>query len=389
LDGLTDEAARAAKAEGHLSDRIDSLVAEGGYDDTDVRAAITRVEEAYVKADAGIAQRIDNVQTSLDGVDSAIDAKAREVTIAYTQADKALADRAETLEASAKSINTALNGPDGVQARLSSYGSTLADLPNRYAAASDVATLLSQVNFATDSGLLRTVTSRIEDRATAIADAKAGAVAETYRGITADLNGRVGKVEERTGAIAGIDGRTTVYWEVLGTTGDDKTRVRLSKSNGERGVFYVDADMVVDGNLLVAGSVTTKTIAANNITQPLSAQTTTVKQISWQDANPNYGVEVTVANPIGAPIRIDFRYSQQGGGQGGQPPFTVQIQRVSPNGDTYNFSDASYIGGIILDTSPPAGAYVTYRFYFKHQYASGQGTTNVIYQQLFALEMRR
>jgi hypothetical protein len=389
LDGLTDEAARAAKAEGHLSDRIDSLVAEGGYDDTDVRAAITRVEEAYVKADAGIARRIDNVQTSLDGVDSAIDAKAREVTIAYTQADKALADRAETLEASAKSINTALNGPDGVQARLSSYGSTLADLPNRYAAASDVATLLSQVNFATDSGLLRTVTSRIEDRASAIADAKAGAVAETYRGITADLNGRVGKVEERTGAIAGIDGRTTVYWEVLGTTGDGKTRVRLSKSDGSRGVFYVDADMVVDGNLLVAGSVTTKTIAANNITQPLSAQTTTVKQISWQDANPNYGVEVTVANPIGAPIRIDFRYSQQGGGQGGQPPFTVQIQRVSPNGDTYNFSDASYIGGIILDTSPPAGAYVTYRFYFKHQYASGQGTTNVIYQQLFALEMRR
>jgi hypothetical protein len=389
LDGLTEEAARAARAEGHLSDRIDSLVAEGGYDDTDVRAAITRVEEAYVKADAGIARRIDDVQTSLDGVGGAIDAKAREVTTAYTQADKALSDRALTLEASARSIDDALNGPGGVQARLTSYGSTLADLPGRYAAASDVATLLSQVNFATDSGLLRTVNSRIEERASAIADAKVGAVAETYRGITADLNGRVGRVEERTGAIAGIDGRTTVYWEVLGSTPDGKTRVRLSKSDGTKGVFYVDADMVVDGNLLVAGSVTTKTIAANNITQPVAQQTTTVKQISWQDANPNYGVEVTIANPIGAPVRLDFRYSQQGGGQGGQPPFTVQIQRVSPDGSTVNFSDASYIGGIILDPSPPVGPWVTYRFYFKHAYPSGQGTTNVIYQQLFALELRR
>lgn len=389
LDGLTEEAARAARAEGHLSDRLDSYIAEGGYDDTDVRAAITRVEEAYVKADAGIARRIDDVQTSLDGVGGAIDAKAREVTTAYTQADKALSDRALTLEASARSIDDALNGPGGVQARLTSYGSTLADLPGRYAAASDVATLLSQVNFATDSGLLRTVNSRIEERASAIADAKAGAVAETYRGITADLNGRVGKVEERTGAIAGIDGRTTVYWEVLGSTPDGKTRVRLSKSDGTKGVFYVDADMVVDGNLLVAGSVTTKTIAANNITQPVAQQTTTVKQISWQDANPNYGVEVTIANPIGAPVRLDFRYSQQGGGQGGQPPFTVQIQRVNPDGSTVNFSDASYIGGIILDPSPPAGPSVTYRFYFKHAYPSGTGVTNVIYQQLFALELRR
>lgn len=563
-EGLSEEAARAARAEGRLSDRIDSLVAEGGYDDTYVRSEITRVERAYVTADTGIGQRIDRVQSSLDGVGGLIDAKAQEVTLAFTKGDEALASRASALEATAGAggnmvPNSALSTLDGwsvnynadnltgfylnfvgapymlggvennltlfrapagnglcaqavssrfavrggsflqfyamtanhrcnvwtsllffrddgtdagyagefmsprineggsniarwdqtgskavkvpadavsavfamriynvsndgyawfsrpfvtevkegasswvayspgndravtaaIGASVKSNADAIANLGDRYAAASRVDTLEAQVNLATDSGLLRTVNSRIEDRATAIADAKAGAVAETYRGVTAGLDGRLGSVEQKAGAIAGIDGRTTVYWEVLGTTGDGKTRVRLSKSNGERGVFYVDADMVVDGNLLVAGSVTTKTIAANNITQPVAQQTTAVKQISWQDASEQYGVEVTIANPIGAPVRIDFRYSQQGGGQGGQPPFTVQIQRVNPDGSTVNFSDASYIGGIILDASPPAGPFVRYRFYFKHQYASGQGTTNVIYQQLFALELRR
>lgn len=75
-------------------------------------------------------------------------------------------------------------------------------------------------------------------------------------------------------------------------------------------------------------------------------------------------------------------------GQGNQPPLTVQIQRVNGDGSTVNFSDASYIGGIILDY-PPAGQRITYRFYFKHQFAGSGGVSNIIYQQLFALELKR
>lgn len=347
-------------------------------------AKITQAATVAARADQAVGNLSTSVDTRFGGVNDTLGRYGSSIT-ALSDADKGFADRATSLEASARATDTALNGAGGVQARLTSYGATLADFPNRYAAVSRAEKLEAQLNGEDGSRLL----SRAENTATALVDNLNGAVNGRMDIMVSEYNGIGATVKTQAGTLAGVDGRTSVYWEVQGTTGDGKTRVRLSKSNGERGVFYVDADMVVDGNLLVAGSVTTKTIAANNITQPLSAQTTTVKQISWQDANPNYGVEVTVANPIGAPIRIDFRYSQQGGGQGGQPPFTVQIQRVSPNGDTYNFSDASYIGGIILDTSPPAGAYVTYRFYFKHQYASGQGTTNVIYQQLFALEMRR
>ena len=87
-------------------------------------------------------------------------------------------------EIKAGKADAALNNPGGVLARISASETTLADLPNRYAAASRADALEAQVNGATDSGLLRTVTARIEDRATAIADAKAGAVAEQVRLLT-------------------------------------------------------------------------------------------------------------------------------------------------------------------------------------------------------------
>ncbi|WP_235530340.1 hypothetical protein, partial [Sphingomonas sp. Leaf62] len=140
-----------------------------------------------------------------------------------------------------------------VNARIKSSEDVIADLPNRYAAASRTEALEAQVNLGTDSGLKRVLAAQIETRATAIADEKAGAVAQTVQTLRGEYNGTAATVQQQAAVLAAADGRTGVYWEVVGTTGDGSTRVRLSKSNGQRGVFYVDADMIVDGTLLVNG----------------------------------------------------------------------------------------------------------------------------------------
>ncbi len=153
-----------------------------------------------------------------------------------------------------------------VSARVAAAENTLADLPNRYAAASRTETLEAQVNFALDSGLKRSLEATVESRATAIANGAAGAVAQTVEGIRANFEGRIAGVEVAAGAIAAVDGRTEYYWQVTGTAPDGTAMIRLAKKDGSAPLFYVGANMIVDGSLLVTGSIDSLQVRDNAIT---------------------------------------------------------------------------------------------------------------------------
>ena len=93
-----------------------------------------------------------------------------------------------------------------------------------------------------------------------------GSLSQKVDTLSTSVGGVENTLKQQSASITAANGRTTVYWEVLGTTGDGKTRVRLSKSDGSRGVFYVDADMVLDGGLILSGTIRRAQVGAAEIT---------------------------------------------------------------------------------------------------------------------------
>ncbi|MDN4633854.1 hypothetical protein QCD71_20235 [Sphingomonas sp. PsM26] len=95
-----------------------------------------------------------------------------------------------------------------------------------------------------------------------------------------------------SGAIAGLDGRSSVYWSVTGTTPDGSTRIQLSKANGSAGLFYVEANMLLNGNLTVDGTITARKFDRNS----MSREGTSV----WQGSvSPPAGSTVSVPWGLG------------------------------------------------------------------------------------------
>lgn len=195
------------------------------------------------------------------------------------------------------------------------------------------------------------------------------------------------KVDIQAGTIAGLGVRQAAYWRVLAVAGNNRAQLTVSAdANGGAGIDIV-GDVSIAGNLIVDGTILTRGLALNAVTAMVGAQTGATA-FAYGNNGTFYGVSVTLPDPTGGPVRVDFRYSNVSGGPGAGS-FGVQIQRVLPDGSTYDFSDASYIGGIILDY-PPAGASVTYRFKFLQQgSAASGGSMNVLYQQLFAVALKR
>ncbi len=142
-------------------------------------------------------------------------------------------------------------------ARISDIDSVIADLPNRYAEASRTAALEAQVNFAADSGLQRTVNARIEDRATAIADSKAGAVAQTVSQLRGEYNGTVATVSQQAGAIVGLQGKAKAYVRLVADAGNGRAALSLW-SDQFGGAWTLTGDGQIDGNLTVNGTITAK-----------------------------------------------------------------------------------------------------------------------------------
>lgn len=167
-------------------------------------------------------------------------------------------------EIKAGKADAALNNPGGVLARIKSSEDTLADLPNRYGAASKVATLEAQVNFAADSGLQRTVNARIEDRATAIADAKAGAVAQTLSILRGEYDGTVSEVRDQRGVINGLNGKAAAYVKILADAGNGVASLSLW-SDQYGGAWELAGNGRIRGNLVLDGTLTGAKIAPDAI----------------------------------------------------------------------------------------------------------------------------
>ncbi|MEG8021790.1 hypothetical protein [Sphingomonas aerolata] len=210
----------------------------------------------------------------------------------------------------------------------------MADLPNRYSAASRTAALEAQVNFGADSGLQRTVNARIEDRATAIADSKAGAVASTLAQLRAEYDGSAATIAQQAGAIAGIDGRTSVFWSVTGTTPDGSTKISLSKSDGSAGVFYIGANLLVDGNAIFNGTVTIRALDRSTMTATTASSVAGSYGGAGQASKqyiPNLGADMFIRS--GGSIYIAFSGfigGQTNGTRDTQP--TLEILNAADNG---------------------------------------------------------
>jgi hypothetical protein len=241
---------------------------------------IEQVSTAFADATSALGRRIDTVSASFG---PAINAKAVEITSAYTSADQALGSRSSTLESQMSrqlpselnkftdDVNNRLTQVNtSVNARIKSSEDVIADLPNRYAAASRTAALEAQVAGQLDSGLSNSLSARIEDRATAIANAKAGAVAQTVSQLRAEYNNTAAAVATTAGAIASLQGRTAAYWRTTAVAGNNRAQITISAdANAGAGVDII-GDVSISGNLLVSGSVVTDRIALNGVTNTVA-----------------------------------------------------------------------------------------------------------------------
>ncbi len=241
-------------------------------------AAIREAATTAATANQGVADLSTSVSTRFEGVNLTLSGYDQRIT-SLSSDQQGYVGRTSTLEAQMSrqapsalnnftdDVNNRLTQVDAnVNARIKSSEDVIADLPNRYATAQRAATLEAQLAYQVDSGLNTALSARIEDRATAIADAKAGAVASTLAQLRAEYNGSAATIAQQAGAIAGIDGRTSVFWQVTGTTPDGSTRISLSKSDGSPGVFYIGANLLVDGNAIFNGTVTIKALDRSTMT---------------------------------------------------------------------------------------------------------------------------
>lgn len=241
-------------------------------------AAIREAATTAATANESVADLSTSVSTRFQGVNLTLGGYDQRITSLSTD-QQGYVGRTSTLEAQMSrqapsalntftdDVNNRLTQVDtNVNARIQLSEDVIADLPNRYATAQRAATLEAQLAYQVDSGLNTALSARIEDRATAIADAKAGAVASTLAQLRAEYNGSAATIAQQAGAIAGIDGRTSVFWQVTGSTPDGSTKISLSKSDGSLGVFYIGADLLVDGNAIFNGTVTIKALDRSTMT---------------------------------------------------------------------------------------------------------------------------
>ncbi|WP_242183068.1 hypothetical protein [Sphingomonas sp. CARO-RG-8B-R24-01] len=292
---ITSEQTVRQNADVALGQRIDSVAASGGYNDTDVYAEVHRVDQAAIDRDAAIGQSIASVTSGYQNANTTTNARIDQVATTASTAQKSVSDLSTSVDTRFQSTNLTLTnydqritslstaqqgyagqvsslqatvGPaDGskpsLMARVQSNEDALVNLPNQYAATSRTAALEAQVNGTDASNLL----ARANTSAAAIADSKVGAITQSVSTLQSQYNGISATITQQAGTIAGVDGRTAVYFSVTGTTPDGSTQIQLSKSDGSVGQFYVGANMIVDGNLLVNGTINTVKISPNAITQ--------------------------------------------------------------------------------------------------------------------------
>lgn len=171
-----------------------------------------------------------------------------------------------------RAITTALN------ASVQSNAAAIADLPNRYAAASRTSTLEAQMGRGLPSGLndyvdyvsgkadqVRTdMTARIEERATAIVDAKTGAITQSVSNLRSEYNGTVSTVSQQAGTIVDLQSRASAYIKLVADAGGGVGSFSLW-SDQFGGAWELTGNGRIRGNLVLDGSLTGAKIATDAI----------------------------------------------------------------------------------------------------------------------------
>lgn len=171
-----------------------------------------------------------------------------------------------------RAITTALS------ASVQSNAAAIADLPNRYAAASRTSTLEAQMGRGLPSGLndyvdyvsgkadqVRTdMVARIEERATAIVDAKTGAITQSVSNLRSEYNGTVSTVSQQAGTIVDLQSRASAYIKLLADAGGGVASLSLW-SDQFGGAWELAGNGRIRGNLVLDGSLTGAKIASDAI----------------------------------------------------------------------------------------------------------------------------
>jgi hypothetical protein len=476
-DALAQAVALLNSSDAQINRRIDSVSASGGYNDTNVYAEISRVDQTAISRDGTIGQRIDSVITNYQTADTNTNARVDQVATSASNATTAVADLTTSVNTRFSGVNTTLSGYDG---RITTLSSTVQGFAGRTDA------LEAQLNGSANSNLL----SRATSEATAAVDAKIGAVAQSIITLSASIGGfnllsnttfvstdgwgfaiqgggqltpgidasgdqyhppgehvlsifqgppvgggaysdwqsshfpvspsrsyqfyafvnshrclveailawfdasgqfigatlsgqtrgpggngntpegftRVGSVSatppsgaasgamwlrkhdtdsgqansyawfwrpyvaearagqrgwnpysagtgaameatlvQQAGVLAGLDGRTSVYWRVTGTTNDGSTMVQLSKADGSPGLFYIGANLLVDGNAIFNGTVTIRALDRSTMTATSSGSVSGTYGGAGQAAFayiPNLGADMAIKS--GGSIYLTF-----------------------------------------------------------------------------------
>jgi len=243
-------------------------------------AAIREAATTAATANESVADLSTSVSTRFEGVNLTLGGYDERIT-SLSNDQQGYVGRASTLEAQmSRQAPSALNDfTDAVNnrlaevdayasARIKSTEDVIADLPNRYSTAQRTEALEAQVNFATDSGLQRTINARIEDRATAIADAKTGAVVQTVSQLRAEYDGTAAQASQVAGAIVDLTGKAAAYVRLLADGGNGVARLSLW-SDQFGGAWELIGDGRIGGNLVVDGTITSTKMGASSVQQAM------------------------------------------------------------------------------------------------------------------------
>jgi len=366
---ITTAVATLSDADTAVGQRVDTITTDYISRDSRTNARVDQTVSAMSEADRALGSRIDTVAASFG---TALTAKAQEITTAFTSADTALANRTEVLEASSRATDTAI---PALTARIKSTEDTLVDLPNRYAASSFVQMLDAQMRGAEPSGISTSLIARIEDRATAIADAMTGAVAQTVSQLRAEYNNTAASVNTTAAAIVDLRGRTAAYWRTTAVAGNNRAQITISAdANAGAGVDIV-GDVSISGNLLVAGSIITEKIAPNAASSIGAA----ILAGGLTDQDNPLQTDLFSVSSTGAPLAVDVQFDAYRSTAGTGILQAVLFQRAA-NGDTALKqvrlrNPSTNTGGPtnfwVLTTAPPGPV----GFYLSFDVASGGGQT--------------
>lgn len=259
-----------------------------------------------------------------------------------------------------------------VNARIKSSEDVIADLPNRYAAASRTEALEAKVNLGTDSGLKRALAAQIEDRATAIADAKSGAVAQTVQTLRSEYSQTKADLTVVAGVASDAYGRSRAFLRQEAVAGNNRAQISIyADSNSGAGVEIV-GDVLISGNLLVTGTVNTQQLAEGSVSGSFA--------LSGPDVRINPGGEVTsvggnVRTSSTSAVRIEWKMLSVhllNAGQGSANCY-ANIVRIINGGETIVSAYALSRGGFNTDwviDFPPEGV-ARYELRFRDYQGSG------------------